>query len=138
MRHVSATTKLVIAAVTAAFVFAGVYGFAASLGISAGGLGAGDNLMTSCGNGMTFAYSTAFDPEISADVVTGIDLSNVPAGCLDKTLSVNFTNSANEAVGSPISATLSASGTTQVIPVARSSNVIDARQIDSISVVVSS
>jgi hypothetical protein len=132
----AATTRLVLAALAASIAFAGVHGFAASFGAASDGLGATSRMVASCGTGLTLAYTTAFDPGISGDIVNGIDLSNIPAGCLGKTVSVEFTKG-DEAVGSAVRATLPASGTTQTVSVATSSNVIDASQIHAISVVVS-
>jgi hypothetical protein len=131
------TTKPVLAAVAAAVVFAGTYGFAASLGISQSGLGAGNNVVAACGTGTTFAYTTAYYPGTDHYDVNGIDLSNIPTGCLSKSLSVTFYDSSDTAVGSEVSVTLPASGTTDSISIMPNSNAIDAGQVGGVSVVVS-
>ena len=51
---------MVVASVAAFIVFAGVYGFAASLGLSSSGLGAGSAVVASCGSGIQAAYTTAY------------------------------------------------------------------------------
>ena len=60
IRNTTRTTKLVLAAVVASIVFAGVYGFAASLGLTSSGLGAGNAVVASCGTGIQAAYTTAY------------------------------------------------------------------------------
>lgn len=125
-----------LAAVVASIAFAGVYGFAASLGMSTGGLGATDELVASCGSGMTFAYTTASTGD-SGYAVDGIDLTKIPADCLNDRLSVTFYDSSNDAVGSAVGATLPASGTTESIAITPSSNTIDASRVSGVSVVVS-
>lgn len=125
--------KTVIAAL-AAFV---AYGFAASLGSSTTGLAAGSQVVASCGSGMTFAYKTTFEAGNSSYAVSGIELSNIPAGCRSKSLSATFYDSSDTPVGSAVGATLTAAGTTQSIAVAPGSNEIDAREVSGVSVVVS-
>ena len=63
-RKTNRTTKIVIAAVIASIVFAGVYGFAASLGLTSSGLGAGSAVVYSCGTGINAAYSTTYSASI--------------------------------------------------------------------------
>jgi hypothetical protein len=136
-RAVDSIMKLVLAALAASVVFAIVQGFAASLGMSSNGLGAGSKVIATCGSGMTFAYTTEFDPGISGYAVDGIELSTIPAGCLNKTLSVTFLDGSDDRSGSAVSATLPGSGTTQTIPIAPSSNMIEVAEISGISVVIS-
>jgi hypothetical protein len=136
VRRATNTTKLVLAAIVACMVFGGVNGFAASFGTGTGGFAAGDSLVASCGNGMTFAYATAFNEETSGYVVEGINLSNIPSGCLGRSVSVTF-DSGNNTVGSAVAAILPASGTTQSIVIPPNSKTIDASQISGVSVVIS-
>lgn len=137
VRNATPTVKLGLAAVAAIIVFALVHAFAASLGAGTSGLGAGSTVLASCGNGMRFAYTTVFDTNISGYAVNGIDVSNIPAGCLSKSLSVTFTGGSGEVVGSTVAAALPASGTTQVVTVAASSNTIEAGLVKDVSVTVS-
>jgi hypothetical protein len=130
-------TRFVLAMVAAATVFASVYGFAASLGVSTSGLGADTKVVASCGTGMTFAYTTAYYSGVPGYAVNGVNLSNIPSGCLSKNLSVTFYNGSSNAVGSAITATLPASGTTQSISVTPSANTIDASAVTGVAVTVS-
>lgn len=137
LQNAARPTQLVVAAIVACVVFAGANGFAASFGMSAGGLGADNRMIASCGAGMTLAYTTAFYTGIGGQTVNGINLSNIPADCLGKSLSVVFYGRGKSAVGSAVDATLAASGTTQSISIVPSLNTIDASQISGVSVVVS-
>lgn len=136
-RHTRPTTRLVLAAAAASIAFAGVHGFAASFGAGSAGLGATSRMVASCGTGLTLAYTTTFDASISAYAVDGIHLSNIPAGCLDKSFSVSFYEGHDNVRGSAVLATLPSSGSTQSIAVDPGSNTIDAGRISGISVVVS-
>jgi hypothetical protein len=128
---------LLVAALAAVSAFAGAYGFASTLGFGTSGLGAGSTLVASCGSGLTFAYTTSFSPTGSGYVVDGIELSDIPAGCRSKSLSASFYDRSGATVGSPVGATLAASGTTQSIAVAPASDAIDASRVSGVSVVVS-
>jgi hypothetical protein len=94
-------------------------------------------VIASCGSGLTFAYTTEFSTGSSGYTINNLNLSNIPAGCLSKSLSVTFYDSSNKTVGSAVSATLPASGTTQTISIAHSQNAIQASQVSGVSVVVS-
>lgn len=130
------TSKLVLAVVASVTVFASVYGFAASLGVSTSGLGADNKVVASCGSGMTFAYTTTYYSGLPGYAVNGISLSSIPNGCFGKTLAVTFSDASNNALGSQVTATLpsQATGSVSITP---SSNDIDASKVANISVVVS-
>ncbi len=131
------TSKMVLAMVASVTVFASVYGFAASLGVNTSGLGADNKIIASCGSGMTFAYTTSYSSTQPGYAVNGINITSIPAGCLNKTLAVTFSDGSNAALGSQITATLPASGTTDSISVTPATNDIDASKVGNISVVVS-
>ena len=86
---------------------------------------------------MTFAYTTEFDPVISDYALDGIEVSNIPAGCLNKSLSVTFLDGTGSRTGSLVSAILPGSGTTKSISITPSSNTIEANEINGVSVVIS-
>ena len=134
IRYSTRTTKLVLAAVVASIVFAGVYGFAASLGLSSSGLGAGNAVVASCGTGIQAAYSTAYSATLPGYSVSQVNLSSIPAACLSKAYRVQLTGAAGATVGSEMTGTLPASGTTANIS---TSGNVDASQVTGISVVVS-
>ena len=136
IRSARPRTRLLFAALASLIVFGGVHGFAASLGTSTSGLGEGSTVVASCGTGMNFAYETT-SYRGAGYAIDRIDLSNIPAGCLNKNLYVAFYDSATNPVGSGVDAALPASGTSDTISVAPSSNAIDAERISAVSVVVS-
>jgi hypothetical protein len=127
-------TKMVVAAVAAFVVFAGVYGFAASLGMTSNGLGAGSSVVAACGTGINAAYTTAYASSIPGYSVSQVNLSNIPATCLSKAYKIQLTGASGAAVGSEMSGTLPASGTTTSIS---TSGTVDASLVTGISVVVS-
>jgi ribose 5-phosphate isomerase RpiB len=83
-RNTTRTTKMVVAAVIASIVFAGVYGFAASLGLTSSGLGAGSAVVAACGTGINAAYTTTYSSTIPGYSVSQVNLTAIPAACLSK------------------------------------------------------
>jgi hypothetical protein len=134
IRNATRRTKMVIAAVAAVVVFASTYGFAASLGLTSSGLGAGNAVVAACGTGINAAYTTAYSATIPGYSVSQVNLTSIPAACLSKAYRIQLTGSGGAAVGSEMTGTLPASGTTANI--ATSGNV-DASLVTGISVVVS-
>ena len=134
IRHTTRTTKLVLAAVVASIVFAGVYGFAASLNLTSSGLGAGNAVVAACGSGITAAYTTAYSATIPGYSVSQVNLASIPAACLSKSYRIQLTGAAGATVGSEMTGTLPASGTTANIS---TSGNVDASLVTGISVVVS-
>ena len=133
-RNTTRTTKLVLAAVVASIVFAGVYGFAASLGLSSSGLGAGNAVVASCGSGIQAAYTTAYSATLPGYSVSQVNLSSIPAACLSKSYRIQLTGAAGATVGAEMTGTLPASGTTANLS---TSGNVDASAVTGISVVVS-
>jgi hypothetical protein len=133
-RPTTRTTKLLFAAVVSSLVFAGVYGFAASLGLTSSGLGAGSAVVASCGTGINAAYSTTYSASIPGYSVNQVNLSAIPAACLSKSYKIQLTGAAGVAVGSEMSGTLPASGTTATIA---TSGTPDASLVTGVSVVIS-
>jgi hypothetical protein len=134
IRKAKMATKLLLAIAVALLAFGGVYGFAASLGITTSGLGAGSAVVAACGTGTTVSYTTAYASGISGYAVSQVNLASIPAACLSKTYNIQLTGAAGAAVGSAVSGTLPASGTTATI--ATSGNP-DASLVTGISVVFS-
>jgi hypothetical protein len=133
-RNTTRTTKLVLAAVVASIVFAGVYGFAASLGLTSSGLGAGNVVVASCGTGINAAYTTAYSSSLPGYSVSQVNLTSIPAACLSKSYRIQLTGAAGATVGAEMTGTLPASGTTANIS---TSGNVDASAVTGISVVVS-
>ena len=134
IRHTTRTTKLVLAAVVASIVFAGVYGFAASLNLTSSGLGAGNAVVAACGSGITAAYTSAYSATIPGYSVSQVNLASIPAACLSKSYRIQLTGAAGATVGAEMTGTLPASGTTANIS---TSGNVDASLVTGISVVVS-
>jgi hypothetical protein len=134
IRNATRTTKLVVAAVIASIVFAGVYGFAASLGLTSAGLGAGSAVVAACGTGINAAYTTTYSSSIPGYSVSQVNLTGIPAACLSKSYRIQLTGAAGAAVGSEMTGTLPASGTTANIS---TSGTPDASLVTGISVVIS-
>jgi hypothetical protein len=133
-RNTTRATKLVLAAVVSCIVFAGVYGFAASLGLSSSGLGAGSSVVAACGSGIQASYTTAYAASIPGYSISQVNLASIPAGCLSKSYKIQLTGAAGVAVGSEMTGTLPASGTTANVATAGTP---DASLVTGISVVVS-
>ena len=134
IRTARMATKLLLATAVALLAFGGVYGFAASLGITTSGLGAGSAVVAACGTGTTVSYTTAYTASISGYSVSQVNLASLPAACLSKTYNIQLRGAAGAAVGSAVSGTLPASGTTATI--ATSGNP-DASLVTGVSVVFS-
>ena len=134
IRNTTRTTKLVLAAVVASIVFAGVYGFAASLGLTSSGLAAGNAVVAACGTGINAAYTTAYSSSLPGYSVSQVNLTSIPAACLNKAYRIQLTGAAGATVGAEMTGTLPASGTTANIS---TSGNVDASAVTGISVVLS-
>jgi ribose 5-phosphate isomerase RpiB len=133
IRNATRLTKMVVAAVAAFIVFAGVYGFAASLGLTTSGLGAGSAVVASCGTGIQAAYTTAYASAIPGYAVSQVNLSSIPAACQSKSYRIQLTGAGGAAVGAEMSGTLPATATANI---ATSGNP-DASLVTGVSVVIS-
>jgi hypothetical protein len=134
IRKARTATKLMLAAAAALTAFGGVYGFAASLGITSSGLGAGSAVVAACGSGTTVSYTTAYASGISGYAVSQVNLASIPAACLSKAYRIQLTGASGVTVGAEMSGTLPASGTTATV--ATSGNP-DASLVTGVSVVFS-
>ena len=133
IRNATRLTKMVIAAVAAAAVFGGVYGFAASLGLTTSGLGAGSAVVAACGSGIQASYTTAYAAGIPGYAVSQVNLASIPAACQSKSYRIQLTGAAGAAVGAEMSGTLPATATANI---ATSGNP-DASLVTGVSVVIS-
>ena len=133
IRNATRLTKMVIAGVAAATVFGGVYGFAASLGLSTTGLGAGSSVVAACGSGIQAAYTTAYAAGIPGYAVSQVNLSSIPAACQSKSYKIQLTGAAGAAVGAEMSGTLPATATANI----STSGTPDASLVTGVSVVIS-
>lgn len=91
---------------------------AASHGTQTPGFGAATKMVTSCGSGMKFAYTTSYQSGIGDYAIDRVTVSDIPPGCLNQTLALTFYDGHATAVGSTVTVTLPSSGTTDAIPIA--------------------
>jgi hypothetical protein len=134
IRNATRMTKVIFAGVLALVVFASTYGFAASLGLTTNGLGAGSSVVAACGTGINAAYSTTYTASIPGYSVSTVNLSAIPATCLSKAYKIQLTGASGAAIGGEMTGTLPATGTTAAIT---TSGNPDASLITGVSVVVS-
>ncbi len=108
--------RLALAVLIGGAVFGGIYGLAASLGLSSKNLGAGNSSVAACQSGtLTAGYATAYDstlPGYKVGVVTmdGLDTTSA-TNCSSKSFKVTLTGGSNASLGE-ITGTTPASGTT--------------------------
>ena len=133
IRNATRTTKMIVASVAAFIVFAGVYGFAASLGLRSSGLGAGSAVVASCGSGIQASYTTAYASGIPGYAVSQVNLASIPAACQSKSYKIQLTGAGGAAIGSELTGTLPATATANI---ATSGNP-DASLVTGVSVVIS-
>ena len=114
IRNATRTMKMVLAAVAAVAVFASTYGFAASLGMTTSGLGAGSSVVAACGGGITTSYTTSYASGVPGYAVSQVNLAGIPAGCQSKSYKIQLTGSGGAAVGSEMSGTLPALATANI------------------------
>jgi hypothetical protein len=133
IRNATRMTKMIVAAVAAVVVFGSTYGFAASLGLTTNGLGAGSSVVAACGTGIQAAYTTAYASGIPGYAVSQVNLSSIPAACQSKSYRIQLTGAAGATVGAEMSGTLPATATANI---ATSGNP-DASLVTGVSVVIS-
>jgi hypothetical protein len=137
IRNATRTTKMIFAAVLALVVFASTYGFAASLGLTTNGLGAGSSVVAACGTGINAAYSTTYTASIPGYSVSQVNLSAIPSTCLSKAYKIQLTGASGAAIGSEMAGTLPSTGTTATIATIATAGNPDASLVTGVSVVVS-
>ena len=133
IRNATRTTKLVVAAIVACIVFAGVYGFAASLGLTSSGLGAGNALVSACGAGINAGYTTTYSSSIPGYSVSQVNLTSIPAACQSKSYKIQLTGAGGAPIGAEMTGTLPAAATANIA----TSGTPDASLVTGVSVVVS-
>jgi len=103
--------RLLLALSLAALIFSGVYGLAASLGVSTQTLGAGNTAVAACQSGtLTASYATLYDSTIPGYKVGVVTVSGLQAGCYSKAFKVELTSSSNASLGE-VANTTPSSGT---------------------------
>lgn len=108
--------RLLVALVVGGVVFSGIYGLAASLGVSSAKLGAGSSVVVACQvTTLTASYAASYDsalPGYKVGVTTVSGLDTVSAtNCASKPFKVVLINSSSASLGEVVGTT-PASGTT--------------------------
>lgn len=131
-----------MALVAGALVFTSAYAFAATLGVSANSLGAGNTSVSSCTANATVSYTLAYASSIPGYRIDTVTVSGLGAtACAGKNLSVQLTGTSNAALGStPLSATNIAAGTSYTFDsatVSSQAGVVNAASVTGASVAIS-
>jgi hypothetical protein len=105
--------KKLVALVVAATVFSSVYAFAATLGVSANSLGAGNASVTSCTASVTASYSVAYDSTITGGGyrISGVTVTGI-SGCSGKSITADLVGAGNASQVSLPSHTITAAEAT--------------------------
>ena len=121
--------RLILALAIAGIVFGGVYGLAASLGVSTQTLGGGNATIAACqSTTLNASYTTAYDSTIPGYEVSVVTISNLDTtsgtNCASKAYKITLTGAANASLAEQ-TGTTPASGTSFTANFA-SSNVLAA------------
>jgi hypothetical protein len=91
--------KPILALVVGAVVFSSAFAFAATLGVSAGSLGAGNAAVTSCTSAIATNYTVAYDSTLPGYKVNNVTVTGTLTSCANKSLTVDLVNGSNVSVG---------------------------------------
>jgi hypothetical protein len=104
--------KLVVALAGGATVFGGVYGLAASLGLTSDSLGAGQSVVAACqATAMNATYTSTYSASVPGYTVTTVTLTGLTSTCYSKAYKVTLSGAAGASLGEA-TGTTPASGTT--------------------------
>ena len=107
--------KIILGVVAGATVFGGVYGLAASLGLTSDTLGAGQTVVASCQSTPVRAtYSPTYDATVPGYSSTTVTITGLAAGCLNKAYRVTLTDATNASLGEA-TGTTPTSGTSMAV-----------------------
>jgi hypothetical protein len=108
--------RLFISALVLGTVFVSVFGFAATLGVSPGGIGAGSGSVGSCdGDGVATTYADAWDTVDKRYEVTSVTVTGIADTCDGKTLKAALTDSSNVSLGDGSVTVPTGAGTTATV-----------------------
>ena len=126
--------RVITAAFAALLTFSGVYGLAASLNLTTGGLGAATASVAACQAGaLTAAYTPTYSATTPGYTIGTVTVTGLASTCYSKAYKVTLAGSANASLGEA-TGTTPASGTSFT---ATFSPVVDASLITGVTVVVS-
>ena len=104
--------RAVVALLVGGLIFAGVYGLAASLGVSSSTLGSGNSSVAACqGATLTPSYATSYDSTIPGYKVGVVTVSGLASTCYTKSFRIALVNSSNTSLGE-VTGTTPSSGST--------------------------
>ncbi len=84
--------RMAVGLLIAGIVFATLYGFAASLGVTSNSLGAGTSAVAACQAGtLTASYATSYDPTIPGYKVGIVTVNGLASTCWTKPFKVTLT-----------------------------------------------
>jgi hypothetical protein len=108
--------RLFISALVLVTVFVSVFGFAATLGVSPGGLGAGSGSVGACdGDGVATTYADSWDATDKRYEVTSVTVTGINDACDGKTLKAALTDSSNVNLGDGSVTVPTGAGTTATV-----------------------
>lgn len=92
--------RAITALVAGVMIFAAVYGLAASLGITADSLGAGDSAVAACQSlSLSTSYTTVYNASSNAYTVGVVTVNNLQASCYSTPFKITISNNANASLG---------------------------------------
>jgi hypothetical protein len=125
--------KLIIGLAAGATVFGGVYGLAASLGLTSDSLGAGQSVVAACqATAMNATYTSAYTATVPGYTVTTVTLTGLTSTCYSKPYRVTLSGAAGASLAE-VTGTTPSTGAT--VPVTFSN--VNAASITGVSVVIS-
>ena len=92
--------RMVVTAVAAATVFGGVYGLAASLGLTSDSLGAAQTVVAACQAAtMNATYTPAYTASVPGYTVSSVTITGLTSTCYSKAYRVSLTGASNASLG---------------------------------------
>jgi hypothetical protein len=128
--------KPIVALVVGAVVFSSAFAFAATLGVSAGSLGAGNAAVTSCTSAISTNYTVAYDNTLPGYKVNNVTVTGTLTSCANKNLTVDLVNGSNVSIGQISHAITSSEATAGSISLAAPAGV-NAAQLANVHAVIS-
>lgn len=125
--------RFLFAAIAATTVFAAVYGFAASLGITSNKLSAGNVAVSSCqATAPNTTYTVSYDSSIGDYKVATVVITGLDANCGSKPINVTLQGASNASLGEITSTVPAAGGSLTLTP----SGTIDAKDVVGVSAAI--
>jgi hypothetical protein len=125
--------KLVVALAGGATVFGGVYGLAASLGLTSDSLGAGQSVVAACqATPLNATYASTYSATVPGYTVTTVTLTGMATTCQSKAYKITLSGAAGASLGEA-TGTTPATGTT----VAATFTNVSANSVTGVAAVIS-